>query len=175
METVENLNDEEFGAALEAHRSKLNRLVLSWCYRRPDDVEDIVQVTMLRAWMHRNTFRAEAQFSSWLTRIAFNAVMDYGRKSRVRGYGKMDQINEDIDIPDPRCLPMEDQIEESRQQAVLYREVEKLAPKMRGTLRLALSDNLPIRVSNTEKTRLFRAKHIIRQKLTKSIRISLSN
>ncbi|MFM9961822.1 MAG: RNA polymerase sigma factor [Planctomycetaceae bacterium] len=38
--------------------------------------DDLTQETFLRAWRGLNGFRAEARFSTWLTRIAWNVVQD---------------------------------------------------------------------------------------------------
>ena len=38
--------------------------------------DDLAQETFLRAWRGLNGFRAEAMFSTWLTRIAWNVVQD---------------------------------------------------------------------------------------------------
>lgn len=38
--------------------------------------DDLAQETFLRAWRGLSSFRAEARFSTWLTRIAWNVVQD---------------------------------------------------------------------------------------------------
>ena len=46
-----------------------------------EDAEDVVQETLLRAFRSLQDFREEAQFSSWLTRIAINAALSARRKT----------------------------------------------------------------------------------------------
>ena len=41
-----------------------------------DVADDLTQETFLRAWRGLSGFRAEARFSTWLTRIAWNVVND---------------------------------------------------------------------------------------------------
>lgn len=48
--------------------------------RHPDDVEDILQETILRAWKGLPTFRGEAKFSTWLYRIAVNTTFKWQRR-----------------------------------------------------------------------------------------------
>src|SRR5258708_1679226 len=38
--------------------------------------DDLTQETLVRAWRGLSGFRAEAKFSTWLTRIAWNVVQD---------------------------------------------------------------------------------------------------
>ncbi len=43
--------------------------------------DDLAQETFILAWRNIKLFRFEAQFSTWLYRIAFNAFMSHARKS----------------------------------------------------------------------------------------------
>jgi len=43
----------------------------------PDDVDDILQEVFLRAWKGLPNFRGDAQFSTWLYRIAVNTAIKY--------------------------------------------------------------------------------------------------
>src|SRR6266536_5525970 len=49
----------------------------------PEDAEDVVQETFLRAWRRRETFRGQATVRAWLYGIATNASLDLlERRSR---------------------------------------------------------------------------------------------
>ena len=48
----------------------------------PDDVDDILQETFLRAWKGLPKFRGDAQFSTWLYRIAVNTAIKYRTRRR---------------------------------------------------------------------------------------------
>ncbi len=47
----------------------------------PQDAEDIVQDTYLKAFRAFGTFNRQASIKNWLTRILINTVLDYQRKS----------------------------------------------------------------------------------------------
>src|SRR5699024_8879983 len=47
------------------------------------EAEEIVQETYLVAFTRLDTFREEARFSTWVTRIALNAAKMRGRRARV--------------------------------------------------------------------------------------------
>ncbi len=57
--------------------SVVSRMVAS-----PDDVDDILSETFLRAWKGLPKFRGDAQFSTWLYRIAVNTAIKYRSRRR---------------------------------------------------------------------------------------------
>jgi RNA polymerase sigma-70 factor, ECF subfamily len=71
------------GAAFEAlvtlHERSIYSLVLR-ILRQPQDAEDVTQQTFLSALEHLDTFRGEAGFRTWLTRIATHAALKVLRK-----------------------------------------------------------------------------------------------
>jgi len=48
----------------------------------PDDVDDIVQELFIRAWKGLPRFRGDAQFSTWLYRIAVNTAIKHRSRTR---------------------------------------------------------------------------------------------
>lgn len=78
------LSQDEFGLLLEHHR----REIQVHCYRlmgTPQDAEDMVQETFLRAWRSRNTCANRASFRAWLYKIATHVCLD-ALKSRSRRF-----------------------------------------------------------------------------------------
>ncbi len=77
------------------HATPLGRFLVSSGVG-PDDVEDLVQEALFRAFRRIETWRAEASFRSWLFTIASNLVKDEYRKRR----GRLMVSIEDRDLPD---------------------------------------------------------------------------
>lgn len=73
------------GAAFEElyvrHRDQTYTLCLSLC-ADPEEAQDLLQETFVRAYHALPRFRAEAQFSTWLHRITVNLFQDSVRKKR---------------------------------------------------------------------------------------------
>ena len=87
----------------EALASQAERQVYKTCYHmmgNAEDAMDCAQETMLRAYRAFASFRQEAQFSTWITRIALNVCTDALRKRRP--VVSLDALREDtgFDLPD---------------------------------------------------------------------------
>lgn len=61
---------------------------LYWQIRRMvlthEDADDVLQNTFIKAWQGLDTFRGEAQLSTWLFRIAANETLNFLEKKRSR-------------------------------------------------------------------------------------------
>jgi RNA polymerase sigma factor (sigma-70 family) len=56
---------------------KIYRITNNW-----QDAEDVLQESLMRAFVHLHTFECRASFSTWLTRIAINTALMLLRKER---------------------------------------------------------------------------------------------
>lgn len=70
-----------FGALVRIHQQRVFQLVGRFFYR-PEDVEDVAQETFLRAWRKLSTYRSEAPFEHWLTRLCLNFCFQRLRRHR---------------------------------------------------------------------------------------------
>ena len=71
-------NEDAFRVLVERHSRHIYRLA----YRmtgKPEDAEDVVQETFVRAYRQLGRFEARSNFSTWLYRIGFNCSIDYMR------------------------------------------------------------------------------------------------
>jgi len=65
-----------FGSLVERYQRPMAALVARMT-SNPDDVDDIVQELFIRAWKGLPRFRGDAQFSTWLYRIAVNTAIKH--------------------------------------------------------------------------------------------------
>lgn len=73
---------EAFDTLYKTHQPRIYHTILSRSH--PDDVDDLVQVTFLRAFECLTRFRGESAFSTWLTRIALNVCNTQWRTRAVQ-------------------------------------------------------------------------------------------
>src|SRR5277367_4257898 len=69
------------------------RIVKNW-----QDAEDVLQESLMRAFLHLKDFEERSSFSSWLTRIAINFSLMNLRKKRGYVETSMDVINDDHEL-----------------------------------------------------------------------------
>jgi RNA polymerase sigma-70 factor (ECF subfamily) len=70
-----------FEQLVEAHAPRLYTLAVRMLGSRAD-ADDALQETLIRAWSALPRFRGDAQLSTWLYRIALNAVHDQRARAR---------------------------------------------------------------------------------------------
>jgi len=73
------------------------------------DMEDIVQETLLGAWAHIAEFRGDSQFSTWLCAIAGNIFLNHCTHQRRHGVdaSKRFELDTDVDV-DADALALSD-------------------------------------------------------------------
>ena len=72
---------EAFEDLVRRHERRVFRLV-SRFYRQPDMIEELAQETFVTAWTKLHTYRAEAPFEHWLTRVCLNCCYARLRKQK---------------------------------------------------------------------------------------------
>src|SRR5262249_14103457 len=65
------------------HKRRIYSLCLR-LIRDPALAEDFTQEAFLKGFCHIGTFRGASKFSTWLSRIAINAVLVHMRQAKVR-------------------------------------------------------------------------------------------
>ena len=142
-----------------------------------DEVQDVVQEAFLRAWRAIGNFRGDAQFYTWLHRIAVNTAknhlvsqgrrpptsdIDAGEAAQYESGGRL----RDYDTPERELL--RDEIERT-----VLRAVEELPGELREAITMREADGLsyeeiaqrmdcPI---GTVRSRIFRAREAIDARL----------
>lgn len=74
---------EAFGRLITKHTQTVRRFVGRWL--QETDIDDIIQITWLKALKALEKFKGESNFSTWVCRIAINTLLDDKRKPD-RGY-----------------------------------------------------------------------------------------
>jgi RNA polymerase sigma-70 factor (ECF subfamily) len=97
----------------------------------PAEVEDLVQTTFVEAFRALPTFRGDALFSTWLTRIAVRVSLRAGRRRAPRALSLDDVGEPAADLPGP------ERITAARETlAVLEALLAELRPKRRAAFAL---------------------------------------
>ena len=84
--------------AYEALIREYQNMIHALCYRMTgtrDDADDLAQETFISAFERLGTFRGEAQFSSWLYRIAVNRCLNWRKEKERRERLHRDWSNEE--------------------------------------------------------------------------------
>jgi len=143
----------------------------------PQDAEDMLQETYIKAFKALPGFEKRSSVTTWLFRIAVNEALMLLRKSRnivhVDGYAREEEDGEqDLDIVDWCCLPEHEFLSEETL-VMLTRAAEQLSPALRmvfifrdvqGFSTQETAEILQIN-EDTVKTRLVRARLKLRAEL----------
>jgi len=70
-----------FTVLMNRHMPAVRRRVKSMAPNTWDE-DDLVQETFLKAWRHLSSFRSDASFRTWITRVATNEVLQQYRRNR---------------------------------------------------------------------------------------------
>jgi RNA polymerase sigma-70 factor, ECF subfamily len=140
------------------------------------EAEDVMQEAYVRAFRELATFRGEARFSTWLTRIACHEALARARKRRRLVPIGVGVVGEPPEPPSENAGPERD-MENRELQAVLHDAVEILPDPLRAVFCLReveglsteqTADALGLSVENV-RVRLHRAKRGLRQTLDERI------
>jgi RNA polymerase sigma-70 factor (ECF subfamily) len=75
-------NPAAFGALVSRYQDRLYNTVYR-LVENPDDASDVVQEAFLSAYLSLGHFKGDAQFFTWLYRIAVNAAITHRRRQRT--------------------------------------------------------------------------------------------
>ena len=160
------------------HNQRLYRTIRA-ILRNDRDVEDVMQQAYVDAYLHLGQFRGQSQFATWLTRIAVNRAIRSGRSERrelqlVTQEGEVDLASERTPAqgldPEHETYGHElktvlesliDELPDAFRLVFVLREVEGLSTAETAA---SLSVN-----EDTVKTRLHRAKRLLRDRLERAL------
>ena len=161
---------------IRRHNQRLFRAARA-IVRNDGDAEDIVQASYVKAFTHLDSFRGEAELSTWLTRIVLNEAL--GRQRRKRPTTGIEQI----DIESARgggqviafrsiqaTLDPETEMARMEVRQLLERAVDDLPTPFRAVFVLRDVEGMSIEETaahlgirpETVKTRMHRARRLLR-------------
>ncbi|MBD1211058.1 MAG: sigma-70 family RNA polymerase sigma factor [Ignavibacteria bacterium] len=159
------------------YRGAITSLIRRMMNNHPNDIDDLVQETFIKAFQAIGNFNNEYAFSTWLYKIASNHCIDFLRKKRLKTFS-IDQPIEtkegsvEYEIYDDSATP--DLELHSRERAKLIRTaIEELPEKYRVVIHMRheedmdyqeIADKLEIPLG-TVKAHLFRARAMLYKKL----------
>jgi RNA polymerase sigma-70 factor, ECF subfamily len=139
--------------------------------KNPEDAQDALQETFLRAHLRVHAFEGRSNIYSWLTRIAINCSLMILRKRRTRPEVLFDPQ------PDQRCEAIFFEVKDSapnpeeaydlrQRQARTLRAIRRLDPKLKAALRMQMKHEWSIKELSqalniseaAAKSRLYRAR-----------------
>ena len=123
-------NQEAFRVLVDRHSRSVYRLA----YRmtgKPEDAEDVVQETFVRAYRQLARFESRSNFGTWLYRIGFNCAIDY---MRARPHRETNETHETLDqLPRAQTGPTtEDMVYAGEIGARVQEALNELSPQERA-------------------------------------------
>ena len=122
-------NSDAFWGLVERHSRAIYRLAHRMT-GNPQDAEDVVQETFLKAYRQLGRFESRANFSTWLHRIAVNCSIDLirSRKHQETGHDAAD-----LDLLDSAAGTDDQRVDPSPERLMLSTEVqERVGRAMEG-------------------------------------------
>ena len=122
--------------AWESLLTRHSRKIYNLCYRftgRPSEAEELTQEIFIKVFQTLKTYdQAQGTFSTWLTRVARNHLVDhYRRTKRDRATSSLDEEPGQLESqPSPGASPAEG-VESREQREFLQQGLDKLSPDLR--------------------------------------------
>jgi RNA polymerase sigma-70 factor, ECF subfamily len=100
----------------------------------PEDAEELVQDTFLKAFRSLGTYKGESRFSTWLYRIAYNITISFTRKKRQEFlYIEDSTIN---NVPDEKADEILCPTDDEERIAALIQAIELLSAEEKAVITL---------------------------------------
>ncbi len=173
------------GRLLKTHE----RRVFNVCLRmvnHADDAAELTQDTLVKVVQNIDGFRGDSQFTTWLTRIAMNLAISHLRKRKLRHTTSLDTAGTPAlklagglsqTLPQTREPDAYSRVEQNDDLRQLYQALAELDTDQRAVIVLRdidqmdyqnIAETLEVPVG-TVKSRLFRARLALRQRLKPAV------
>jgi RNA polymerase sigma-70 factor, ECF subfamily len=169
-------NSQAFGELCLRYSGMLRRRIFR-IVRHPEDAEDVLQETFLKAYQHLPSFRGECSFSTWLVAIGTNASLMLLRRRKTKTKNTCDVVAEDgetlvMEWRDPAPNPEQCYMMHQTRQKLTY-AIKRLSPQLRNVLEMYYKSELRLKDAAkilgtseaTTKSRILRARRMLRRSL----------
>ncbi len=133
-------NSAAFSKLVEKYQRRLLGLMIHACGDR-GLAEDMTQEAFARAYQKLSTYAGEAQFYTWLARIAMNLLASSTRRKRLENQNKRESMEVVTDSLGAESPPS-DSLELSETQRAVRDAIEQLDPQRREILLLRDFDSM---------------------------------
>ncbi|UCD65087.1 MAG: sigma-70 family RNA polymerase sigma factor [Candidatus Zixiibacteriota bacterium] len=170
-------NTGEFREIVEKHQKLVAHIVFRMVTSEADR-EDICQEVFVKVFRNLASFKFDCKLSTWIATIAYNTSLNHLDKKKLPLYddlafedASLEDRPADIEMPDSEC-------EAKDISAILRKEINGLPPRYRTILALYHLDEMSYREigqitklsDGTVKSHLFRARKLLRERLTAKYR-----
>jgi RNA polymerase sigma-70 factor, ECF subfamily len=175
-----NRDAEAFRIIMQRHNQRLYRIARS-VLRNSVEAEDAVQEAYVAAFSHLVSYRGESPLAAWLSRIVMNEAL--GRLRRKPGpadFAPLEAVREAEIIPFPSSAPQDDPERTMAQRQILQlveTATDALPEVYRVVFMIRVIEGMSVEETahllgikpETVKTRLHRARQLVRDQLNKQI------
>jgi len=178
LEALNNSDPAEYARVVETYSGYIYRLALKMLHN-PQDAEDVLQETFIKAYRALPKFNGHSKVSTWLYRIATNEALMFLRKKKP-DFISVEMPHENapgeqkpLQLVDWCCIP-EDELASDEARHHLDLSIEKLSFALRSVFILRDVEGLSIKETaeileiseSAVKIRLHRARMQLREYLT---------
>lgn len=167
-----------FAILMDRHLFAVKRQIASRV-SNPTDTDDLVQEVLFKVWRRLSTFRFEASFRTWMTRVAINETLQSYRRQKYHSccqqVDNLDELASAFESPHQSLTRAETsrtvqnalaRLPEKYRQVLICREFDQLS--VRETAR-SVNASIP-----AVKSRLFRARVLLSSSQKRSNRRALA-
>lgn len=129
-------NKSAFAGLIRRYQDRLYNVVVRLVDGNADDALDVMQETFLSAYQNLESFKGNAEFFTWLYRIAFNTAVSLRRKRKVV-YSLEPTLTGEM-VPEPfdrsELNQPGESLERAEEERRLYNALKRLTPEQRLVL-----------------------------------------
>ncbi len=132
-------------AAFETLVAPYERNIYLACFKlmgNGQDAGDCAQEALLKAYRAMNSYRSEANLSTWLYRIAYNVCLDALRKRKRQQAESLEALSESGFAPEDKGQTPYGALEAKERMAALRRGLDQLPEDMRAALLMSQVEDM---------------------------------